>query len=98
MKQNHQSRRVVQNIGLFTLGAAAGSLVALFFAPASGRATRKRIGSQIRQAKKMLLKKADSLRDTAVEKFGDTREWLMERVSNGSNGKHTLRRRVAHHA
>ncbi len=97
MKENRQIVRMGQYFGLFSLGAAVGSLAALLFAPASGRATRKRIGSQIRQTKKLLLKKADLLRETAAEKLGDSRDWFVERViHNGSrNGN---RRRALHHA
>jgi len=97
MKENRQIVRMGQYFGLFSLGAAAGSLLGLLFAPASGRSTRKRIGSQIRQTKKLLLKKADLLREAAVDKFGDTREWLVQRVPNG-NGRHGTHRRAVHHA
>ena len=84
--------------GAFALGATAGSAAALLLAPASGKITRKRIASKFRtmgrsanrgilQGKKMLAKKAVLLKDSAVERLGETREWLMERIPNG-NGKH----------
>ena len=94
--KNYPVGKIVQSLGIFTLGATIGSLSALFFAPASGRVIRKRLGSQLRQAKKQLIKKADLLRETAVEKLGDTRQWLVQRVMNG-NGKHSMRRRAVHH-
>ena len=92
-------------VGSFAAGAAAGSVLALLYAPASGKVTRKRIGMkfrsvgqstnrQIKLAKKVLLKKAEGLRDAAGKKLGSTRDWLVERVSNG-NGK-KLRRRLLH--
>ena len=34
--------------GIFTLGAAVGSIVALFYAPASGQVTRRRLANRIR--------------------------------------------------
>ncbi len=94
-------------VGTFAAGAAAGSILALLYAPASGKMTRKKIGMkfralgqstnrQIKMAKKVLLKKAEGLREAAGEKFGQTRDWLVERVANG-NGK-KLRRRLVHHA
>lgn len=92
--------------GAFALGAAAGSILALLYAPASGRATRRRIGlkvrtlkastvRQVKQAKKLLIKKAGSLRDVAAEKLSSTRKWIAQNVPNG-NGKHS--RRVLTHA
>lgn len=94
--------------GAFALGAAAGSAAALLLAPTSGRATRKKLVSkfrsmgrsanrQIQQSKKLLAKKAERWKDAAVERIGDTREWIMERVpSNGSGRHHPLPRRAAH--
>ena len=93
--------------GAFALGATAGSAAALLLAPASGKITRKRIASQFRtmgrsanrgilQGKKMLTKKAVLLKDSAVERLGETREWLMERLPVNGNGKHhALPRRAA---
>ncbi|MBI3616165.1 MAG: YtxH domain-containing protein [Candidatus Omnitrophica bacterium] len=97
MKENRKAQKIAQSVGLFSLGAMVGSLSALLFAPASGKAVRKRLGNQILQTKKQLLKKADILRDTAVEKFGDTRQWLLKQMKNG-NGKHPVRHRLIHHA
>ena len=95
--------------GAFALGATAGSTIALLFAPASGRATRKRISRQFRslghsttrqlkQTKRLLAKKAVDLKEAAVEKLGDTREWLLERVSNSNGRHHSAARRVVHHS
>ena len=105
MKGNPRWGKFGQNLGLFALGAAAGSTLALLYAPASGRMTRKRItlkfrslerstGRQLQKTKKLLAKKAKDLREVATERLGNTREWLVERVGNG---KHPLPRRVVHH-
>ena len=94
-----------RTLGAFAVGAAAGSATALLLAPASGRVTRKRIAGefrslgrstarQIRQTRRLLVRKAGALKETAVERLGEGREWLLERVSNG-NGKHS-RRLVRH--
>ena len=97
-------------MGAFALGATAGSTLALLFAPASGRLTRKRLVSQFRSAgrsvskqlkytKRALAQKAGNLKEVAAEKIGDTREWLLERVSNGATHRnHQPARRVAHHS
>ena len=108
MKPNRLPREFGKWCGLFAIGAAAGSLCGLLLAPASGRVTRKRIAMkfkslelegnrQIKQAKKLLVKKAEDLRDVANEKLSQTREWLVERVVAG-NGKHPSHRRLVHHA
>lgn len=93
--------------GAFALGATAGSAAALLLAPASGKITRKQLASKFRtlgrsatrglqQSKKLLAKKAVLLKDATVERLGETREWLMERIPNG-NGKHApMPRRAAH--
>ena len=105
MKGN-QFGKLGWNAGLVALGAAAGSVLALLFAPASGKVTRKQIGYKIRglgrstarqlnQTKRVLAKKAGAIRNAASEKLGDTREWLLERVASG-NGKHHALPRRAH--
>ena len=93
--------------GAFALGATAGSAVALLLAPASGQATRKRLVSKFRsversasrqfqQSKKLLAKKAGLLKNAAVERIGDTREWLIERMPTSNGRHHPMPRRVAH--
>ena len=81
-----------QAAGAFALGATAGSAAALLFAPASGRATRKRLVSKLQQGQKLLAKKAGYLKDAAVERIGDTREWLVEHVPNGRHPAHRATR------
>lgn len=106
-EKRHRGRGgIVQAVGTFALGAAAGSIVALLVAPASGRATRKRIGLKIRtlqrsatrqlgQTKKLLARRAGSLRDAATQKINHAREWVAERVTNG-NGRRPARHRAVH--
>ncbi|MBI4313945.1 MAG: YtxH domain-containing protein [Candidatus Omnitrophica bacterium] len=92
--------------GAFALGAAAGSIITLLSAPASGKVMRRRIGLKMRAvrndaarkvalARKQLAKKAGVLRDAAAQRLGHTREWLVERVTSG-NGKHPAHHRAAH--
>ena len=99
-----------QAAGAFAIGATAGSAVALLLAPASGRATRKRIaaefrslgrsaGQRLNRTKRLLARQAGSVRHVAVEKLDDTRAWLVERLSGNGNGRpHPAPRRIAHHA
>ena len=104
MKGNHRFSGIGKTAGAFALGATTASVAALLLAPASGKALRKRIGMkfrwvksssvrQIKQAKKLLLKKADHLKEVATEKLGQTRKWLVQRAANGSH-KNAVRRRA----
>ena len=92
-------------IGAFALGATAGSVLALLFAPASGTVTRRRIGMKIRTyqratsrqlvlAKKQLARQTEQMREAAAERLGQTRDWIVEHVVP-KNGKHPAPHRVA---
>ena len=110
MKEGKEIKEVRQGsgrgrvLGAFVIGATTGSLLALLFAPASGRVTRKRIGLKLRSiqretvrhlghTKRLLARKAETLRDAASAKLSNAREWVAEHVSNGHQ-----RRLVRHHA
>jgi gas vesicle protein len=93
-------------LGTFALGATAGSILALLYAPASGRVTRRRIGMKFRtlqqttgrklgQAQRLLARKAQRLQRTAVRKLHDARTWMTEHVSNG-HAKRAGRRALQH--
>ncbi len=97
-----------KTITAFTLGATAGSAIALLFAPASGQVTRRRINMKLREvqrstvrqvelAKRQLAKKAGYLREAAQDQINQAREWVVARTTNG-NGKHAARRRAVHQA
>ncbi len=94
---SRQRKELLQGSAAFVLGAAAGSLATLLYAPASGVVTRRRIALRARkfqrhvtrqfgQAQRVLAKKAGHVREAATE-------WIAERVPHG-NG---IRAR-AHHA
>ena len=97
-----------QAVGAFALGATTATAATLLLAPASGRATRRKLVSkfrsmersanrQILQSKKLLARKAGLLKDAAVEKIGGTREWLLERMPNGNGARHHPMPRHATH-
>ena len=105
--QVQQPRRggAIRAIGVFTLGAATGGMVALLFAPASGKVTRRRIGLKLRaaqksavrqigQAQRVLARKAATLRSAAAERLTDARQWMGHAV----NGNGHSRRAHAHHS
>ena len=94
--------------GAFALGASTAAAATLFLAPASGRATRRKLVSKFRsmgrsanrqllQSKRLLAKKAEYLKEAAVDRIGDTREWIMERIPNGNGSRHRPMPRHAAH-
>ena len=98
MNGNRRQGGGLRTAAAFTLGAAAGSIVALLYAPASGEVTRRRIAQRARQ-----------LRRTAARRIGQTGrvltvqaarvrdaagEWITEHMPQG-NGKQ-VRRPVRH--
>ena len=88
-----QARRKVPPLAAFAIGAAAGSILALLYAPASGKVTRKRIGMKLRTVGK----KAAQLRDVAATKFNGARVWIQDHMQ-ATNGNGHRRRTTATHA
>jgi gas vesicle protein len=107
-----QTRRrggAVKTVGVFALGAATGGVIALLFAPASGRVTRRRIAQKLRVMRreatqrigstgKLLARKAVTLRKAASQRLRYARSWVATHVSNGHATPSRQPRRVAHHA
>lgn len=98
MKEQRRRGGFLRTVAAFGLGATAGSIVALLYAPASGKITRRRLAMraqvlrknairQIGQTQRALACRATEVRQAATH-------WLAEHVPhNGSNG-----RRAARHA
>ena len=99
-----QSRRIGrgQAVLAFALGAAAGSIIALLYAPASGQVTRRRLVMKAREAQKKAVRKfgeakrvragkAEAVRETATD-------WIAEHVPHNGHGRRGPRRRALHHA
>ena len=86
-----------KTIAAFAIGAAAGSALALLFAPASGKVTRKRLVQNMRKLKKDGLRKIGKATHVFAVRVGDAKEaageWLTQRV-NGHGKRHAAR----HHA
>ena len=112
MKESPFTKRrggsVLRTIGLFSLGAAVGSGVALLFAPASGRVTRRRIAQKLRytqrvaaqklgRAGKVIARQAVNLREAATERIYSAKDWVAGHVTNGHATRRSTRR-AAHHA
>ena len=101
MKEYRRGHGMVRTVGIFALGAAAGSIVALLFAPASGKVTRRRIALKVRalrqQTARQLVRTRRLLAQATSERIHDAREWMAEHLPNG-NGKHLVRQRATRHA
>ena len=99
MKESRRQSGIGRAIGAFTLGAAAGSVLALLYAPASGKVTRKRIAMKLRTFKQTAAHRLGDLREVATEKVSDARRWVLDRISssNGHRKSGSARRRLAQH-
>ena len=84
---------VGRTVGTFALGAAVGSLLALLYAPAAGKTTRKRIQMRLRT----IQRSAVELREAAGQKLNGARKWFTSHVG-ARNGRRIRRQPVTHHA
>ena len=100
MKETRRRGGALRTAAAFTLGAAAGSILALLYAPASGQVTRKRLakkveglrreaGRRIGRTRQVIATQAEQVREAATE-------WIAEHVPHG-NGRHPIRHRMPRH-
>lgn len=87
MKQERKQGGIVRTIGAFALGATAGAIVALLYAPASGKETRRQIANRVRTLKK----NAVQLKAEAAERLVQARTWMTQHFSNGHAKRPTVR-------
>ena len=87
----------LRSVVTFALGAAAGSIVALLYAPASGRVTRRQLAMRVSAMKRdaakrlnrtqrQLALRAENVREAATE-------WIAEHVPH-RNGNGRIRHRA----
>jgi gas vesicle protein len=101
MRDQRRRGGAFRTIAAFGLGAATGSILALLYAPASGKVTRRKLALR-----------AQNLKRTAIRRFGQTQralavraenvreaatEWITDHMPHG-NGGHRVRRREVRHA
>jgi hypothetical protein len=91
MAEKRQGSGIGRTVGAFAVGATLGSLVALLFAPADGRTTRRQIGLKVRE----LQSNAKQLQRDATRKIRYARAWVMDHMPNG-HAKRPLRRKTVH--
>lgn len=110
-KRNVRSRvaRIGRTAGAVAIGAAAGSLFALLWAPRSGRSTRRQLGLHARslrraaarqagQTRRLLSREATSLCDATTASLSDARTWMTAHLNNdnGHVSGHRVRRTNGH--
>ena len=104
MKEIRRRGGALRTAGVFALGAALGSIIALLYAPASGEVTRRRLVLKARNMRRAVVRRlgqtgrAISTRATVVRDAAG--EWLAEHMGqrNGHRNGRTLRRHQIRHA
>ena len=95
MKANSQRGGMGLAVAAFTVGATAGSIIALLFAPASGRMTRKRLALEVQKLQRAGARRLGQTTKLLANKVGQAREaasgWIAEHVTNS---KHLVRHRA----
>lgn len=98
MKQQRFLGRNVQAVAAFALGATAGSLIALLYAPASGQLTRRRLGQRVRRLQRDAARQLQRTQRVFATKAGQVQQvasgWINDHLPNGRS----IRRRRVHHA
>lgn len=96
MKEQRRSTKG-KTVVAFALGATIGSIVALLYAPASGKVTRQRLAMKARDARRAAQRKLIQARRVLAHRAEEVREnateWIQERMQNGHARP---RRRPAH--
>ena len=101
MKEIRRRGGTLRTLAVFTFGATAGSIIALLYAPASGKVTRRRLAikakqlqreamRRVGQTKRVLATQAEHVREAATE-------WISEHVPH-RNGRHFVHHRTIRHA
>lgn len=100
MKEERQRKGIFQMAAAFAVGATAGSLIALLYAPASGKEIRRRFAQRARTLQRQALRRLGQTQRTLARQAAHLREaatgWLVDRVPHGGNGRHGVRRVLRH--
>jgi gas vesicle protein len=84
-----------KTVAAFAIGAAAGSVLALLFAPASGTVTRKRLAQNMSKLKKESLRKIGKATRVIAVRVGNARdaagEWLTKSMNGHAGKSHAVR-------
>ena len=103
MKEQRRRGGAFRTVAAFGLGATAGSIIALLYAPASGKVTRRRLAMRARNLQRATMRRLGqtqrALATRAVRVRDAATRWITNHsvVRNG-NGRHTIRHRTVRHA
>lgn len=93
MKEIRRKGGFVRTAVAFTLGATAGSVIALLFAPASGKVTRRRLAMKARNLQRVAIRRIGETQRVLANKAEHVREaatgWISDHLPH-TNGKHRL--------
>lgn len=102
MKQARRRGGALRSAAVFTLGAAVGSIVALLYAPASGKSTRRRIAMRVqtlrRETGRKLGRTGRALVTQAVQVREAATDWISEHIPHASGNGRQVRRPVTRHS
>ena len=100
MKEIRRRGNALKTAAVFTLGATAGSIIALLCAPASGKVTRRRLALKVRGLKRAAIRRIGETQRDLASKAEHVREaateWISGHMPHG-NGRHPVRHRTVRH-
>jgi len=98
MKEIRRKGGFVRTAVAFTLGATAGSIIALLYAPAAGKVTRRRLAMKARNLQRVAIRRLGETQRVLANKAEGVREaatgWISDHLPH-TNGKHRLVRHAA---
>ena len=101
MKELPRKGLNLRTVAAFALGAVAGGIVALLYAPASGTVTRQRLAMRMRRFRHTAGRRIIQTREALARRAGLVQQaatgWIVDHLPHETNGRHRpLRRRVRH--
>ena len=100
IRENRQRGGWFRAVAAFAFGATIGSAIALLYAPASGKVTRRRLLLKARSLQRVAARRLGQTTRVLATQAGQVREaatqWIAGHLPH-RNGKHVIRRRGAVH-
>lgn len=100
MKETRTRGGFLRTAVAFVFGATVGSVIALLYAPVSGKVTRRRLALKARELQRVAIRRIGQTQRALATKAERVREaatgWITNHAPHG-NG-HPVRRRTARHA
>ena len=101
MKEQRRRGGAFRTVAAFGLGATLGSVIALLYAPASGKVTRRRLALRAQNLRRNAIRRIGQTQKVLACKATEVREaagtWIADHMPRNGNGN-SRHHRVAHHA